>query len=38
VAVLAERRNLYRSLTADRRDFGAIRVGPNFTKALRLLP
>jgi len=35
---VAERRAIYRVLTTDRRDFGAIRVGPRFTGALQLLP
>jgi predicted nucleic acid-binding protein len=38
VAALAERRKVYRVLTTDRRDFGAIRVGPRFSQALELLP
>jgi predicted nucleic acid-binding protein len=38
VAALAERRQMYRVLTTDRRDFGAIRIGPRFTRALELLP
>ena len=38
VAAIAERRNVYRVLTSDRRDFGAIRVGPRLTRALELLP
>jgi predicted nucleic acid-binding protein len=38
VAALAERRKVYRLLTTDRRDFGAVRVGPRFTQALELLP
>ena len=38
VAALAERRNVYRVLTTDRRDFGAIRVGPRLSKSLELLP
>lgn len=38
IASLAERRGVYRVLTADRRDFGAIRVGPRFSRALELLP
>ena len=38
VAALSERRRVYRVLTSDRRDFGAIRVGPHFTRALELLP
>lgn len=38
VAAVAERRRVYRVLTSDRRDFGAIRVGPRLTRALELLP
>jgi predicted nucleic acid-binding protein len=38
VAALAERRKVYRLLTTDRRDFGAIRVGPRLTQVLELLP
>jgi predicted nucleic acid-binding protein len=38
VAALAERRNVYRVLTTDRRDFGAIRVGSRLSKRLVLLP
>lgn len=38
VAAVAERRRVYRVLTSDRRDFGAIRVGPRLTRALDLLP
>lgn len=38
VAAIAERRRVYRVLTTDRRDFGAIRVGPRLTHALELLP
>lgn len=38
VVAVAERRNVYRVLTTDRRDFGAIRVGPRLTRALELLP
>jgi len=38
VAALAERRSVYRVLTTDRRDFGAIRVGPRLSKSLDLLP
>ena len=38
VAALAERRRIYRVLTADRRDFGVIRVGPRLSQALELLP
>ena len=38
VAAVSERREVYRVLTTDRRDFGAIRVGPRFLRALELLP
>ncbi|MGH8546058.1 MAG: type II toxin-antitoxin system VapC family toxin, partial [Gammaproteobacteria bacterium] len=38
VAAVAERRRVYRVLTTDRRDFGAIRIGPRLTRALELLP
>ena len=38
IAALAERRRIYRVLTTDRRDFGAIRVGPLFSRALELVP
>ena len=38
VVAVAERRQVYRVLTTDRRDFGAIRVGPRLTRALELLP
>ena len=38
VAAVAERRQVYRVLTTDRRDFSAIRVGPRLTRALELLP
>ena len=38
VAALAERRKVYRVLTSDRRDFGSLRVGPQFSRALELLP
>ncbi|MBI2060136.1 MAG: hypothetical protein HYT87_10225 [Nitrospirae bacterium] len=38
VAAVAERRDVYRVLTTDRRDFGAIRIGRGFTRALELLP
>ena len=38
VAAVAERRRVYRILTTDRRDFGAIRVGPRLARALELLP
>jgi predicted nucleic acid-binding protein len=38
VAAVAERRQVYRILTTDRRDFGALRVGPRFGRAFELLP
>ena len=38
VVAVAERRHVYRVLTTDRRDFGAIRVGPRLARALELLP
>ncbi len=38
VAAVAERRQIYRVLTTDRRDFAAVRVGPRLTRALELLP
>lgn len=38
VAAVAERRQVYRILTTDRRDFGVVRVGARFTRALELLP
>jgi predicted nucleic acid-binding protein len=38
VAAVAERRGVHRILTTDRRDFGALRVGPRFARALELLP
>lgn len=38
IAALTERRKIYRLLTSDRRDFGMIRVGPHFARALELLP
>lgn len=38
VAAVAERRQVYRILTTDHRDFGTIRVGPRFARALHLLP
>jgi len=38
IAAVAERRQIYRILTADRRDFGAIRVGRRLNRALELLP
>ena len=38
VAAIAERRQVYRVLTTDRRDFATIRIGARFTRALELLP
>lgn len=38
VAAVAERREVYRVLTVDRRDFGAIRVGLRWARSLELLP
>jgi predicted nucleic acid-binding protein len=38
VAAVAERRQVHRILTSDRRDFSVIRVGPRFTRSLELLP
>ena len=38
VAAVAERRQVYRVLTTDRRHFTAIRVGPRYTRALELVP
>jgi predicted nucleic acid-binding protein len=38
VAAVAERRQIFRVLTTDRRDFGVIRIGPRFTRVLELLP
>ena len=38
VAAVAERREVYRVLTTDRRDFSAIRLGPRLTRTLELLP
>jgi predicted nucleic acid-binding protein len=38
VAALAERRQVYRVLTTDRRDFTTIRIGPRLARALELLP
>jgi predicted nucleic acid-binding protein len=38
VIAVAERRHVYRVLTTDRRDFGAVRVGPRLGRALELLP
>lgn len=38
VAAVAERRQVYRVVTSDRRDFSAIRIGPRFARALELVP
>ncbi len=38
VAAVAERRSVHRILTTDRRDFGALRIGVRFHRALTLLP
>jgi hypothetical protein len=38
VVAVAERRQVYRILTTDRRDFSVIRVGPRLTRALELVP
>ncbi len=38
VAAVAERRQVYRILTTDRRDFGVIRIGLRFTRPLELVP
>jgi len=38
VAAVAERRHVYRVLTTGRRDFGALRIGEKYDKALTLLP
>ena len=38
VAALAERRQVYRVLTTDRRDFSTIRIGARFSRPLELLP
>jgi predicted nucleic acid-binding protein len=38
VAAIAERRQVYRVLTTDRRDFSTIRLGPRLNRALELLP
>jgi len=38
VAAVAERRHIYRVLTTDRRDFGTLRIGERYDKALTLLP
>ncbi len=38
VAAVAERRRILRVLTTDRRDFGVLRIGERFDRALVLLP
>jgi predicted nucleic acid-binding protein len=38
VAAIAERRQIYRVLTTDRRDFSVVRVGPRLTRPLELVP
>ena len=38
VAAVAERRQIYRILTTDRRDFGALRIGLRQSRHLDLLP
>jgi predicted nucleic acid-binding protein len=38
IAALAERRQVSRILTTDRRDFSALRIGPRLSRALELLP
>lgn len=38
IAALAERRQVYRVLTTDRRDFSALRIGARLSRALDLLP
>jgi predicted nucleic acid-binding protein len=38
VAAVAERRNVFRLLTTDRRDFSAIRVGRHLNRAFELVP
>lgn len=38
VAAVAERRRILRVLTTDRRDFGVLRIGERYDKALVLLP
>lgn len=38
VAAVAERRSVFRVLTSDRRDFGAVRVGKGYRRALTLVP
>ena len=38
VAAVAERRGVYRILTTDRRDFGAVSVGSRYEKPLAIVP
>jgi predicted nucleic acid-binding protein len=38
VAAIAERREIYRILTTDRRHFSAIRIGPRLTRAFEVVP
>jgi predicted nucleic acid-binding protein len=38
VAAVAERRRIFRVLTSDRRDFGALRIGRQYDRALTLVP
>jgi predicted nucleic acid-binding protein len=38
VAAVPERREVYRVLTTDRRDFSALRIGPRLSRALELPP
>ena len=38
VIAVAERREVYRVLTTDHRDFGAVRAGPRLSRALELVP
>jgi predicted nucleic acid-binding protein len=38
VAAIAERREIYRILTVDHRDFSAIRVGVRLNRALEVIP
>jgi predicted nucleic acid-binding protein len=38
IAAVAERSGVHRVLTTDRRDFGALRVGPRFDRKLTIVP
>ena len=38
VGAVAERRGVYRILTTDRRDFGAIAVGARYDRPLEIVP